>query len=169
MGVVDTFGKGPHGRFLAGKYATEAATSPCCCTDWPWLPCLPWQPGYIHYFWPSYLQFLKQSPQNLISTSKSGNHFHSKWSWEKKILRKNRNCNCICSVLLKTHTNVIVVSAWLRTQICVKWVSQIHRKIGPVHSSNSTSDPLFRTLKRQIMIGKFYIAQYGQTYKVSND
>ena len=43
------------------------------------------------------------------------------------------------------------------------------RKLGPVHSSNSTSDPLFRTLKRQIMIGKFYINQYGQKYKVSND
>ena len=31
----------------------------------------------------------------------------------------------------KGHKIVIIVSAWLRTQIWVKWVSQFHRKIGP--------------------------------------
>ena len=37
----------------------------------------------------------------------------------------------ICLVLLKIHTTVIIVSAWLSTQIWVKWVSQFDRKSDP--------------------------------------
>ena len=37
----------------------------------------------------------------------------------------------ICSVLQKDHTTVVSVSAWLGTQIWVKWVSQFYRKIRP--------------------------------------
>ena len=40
----------------------------------------------------------------------------------------------ICSVLPKDHTKVIIVSAWLRTHIWVKWLSQVYRKIRPLPS-----------------------------------
>ena len=54
------------------------------------------------------------------------NIFSPRWFWVKII-----DLLWIGSVLPKGQTTVIIISAWLSTQIWVKWVSQFCRKIGP--------------------------------------
>ena len=45
----------------------------------------------------------------------------------------------IYSVLPKGHMKVIIVAAWLRTQILIKWVSKFYSKIGPKMGSDDSA------------------------------